>query len=220
MSEEQSFILFKRTRDLELKISEFLTNIIHTGFLFSAGLEKYLDKGVTDELLDIRSQISTFESKDDALRRDVEMQLYVQMILPDVRSDIIKLLEGCDKIINKYEDLIILISVEKPKIPRALQEKLIEMVKITLECVNALVVSVRCFFSGIPLDEFSKQVSFFEHQIDKQAMSIKSMIFEDKKLNLARQLQLKEYIQSIEHISDMAEDVADSVTIMSAKHAL
>lgn len=220
MAEEQGFVLFKRTREVELKIAEFLTNIIHGGFLFSAGLEKYFEKAANDEFIDIRNQVSDFEAKNDALRRDVEIRLYIQMILPDVRSDIQRLLEGCDQVINTYEENLILMSVECPKIPKNIQADILVIAKNTLECVNALVVSARCFFSGIAVEEFTKQVSFFEHQIDIQAMELKKKIFADKKIPLAHQLQLKEFIYSIERISDRAEDVADRASVMSVKHSL
>lgn len=220
MSNDQGFVLFKRTREMELKIAEFLTNIIHGGFLFSAGLEKYFEKGANEDFIDIRNQISGFEAKNDALRRDVEIQLYIQMILPDMRSDILRLLEGCDQVINIYEENLILMSVECPKIPKGLQEQLSNMVKSTLECANALVISAQCFFSGISVEEHAKQVSFFEHEIDLQAMELKKKVFSDKKITLASQLQLKDFIYNIERISDRAEDVADRVSIMSVKHSL
>lgn len=220
MAPDQGFVLFKRTRDVELKIAEFLTNIIHGGFLFSAGMEKYFDKGPGDEFIDIRNQVSSFEAKNDDLRRAVEIQLYVQMILPDVRSDILKLLEGCDSVINAYEENLIALSVEQPKIPKEMHDDIMNMVKTTLECVNALIVSARCFFSGIPLEEYTKQVSFMEHQIDVMAEDLKRSVFLDKKINLAHALQLKQFIYAIERISDMSEDVADKVSIMSVKHSL
>jgi uncharacterized protein Yka (UPF0111/DUF47 family) len=37
---------------------------------------------------------------------------------------------------------------------------------------------------------------------------------------LARQLQLKDFIYSLEKISDMAEDAADKLKVMVAKHTL
>ncbi|MGN1063117.1 MAG: DUF47 domain-containing protein [Alphaproteobacteria bacterium] len=220
MDEEQGFVLFKRTREIELKMAEFLTNIIHGGFLFSAGIEKYFSVGIGEELNDIRDQVSLFEAKNDELRRSIEIGLYVQMILPDMRSDILRLLEGCDQIINLYEENLIQISVEKPKVPVVFQEDITQMIKTTLDCVNALIEACRCFFSGKALDEYTKQVSFYEHQVDMQAMELKRKIFADKKLPLARQMQLNEGIYRIERISDKAEDVADRVSVMAVKHSL
>lgn len=214
------FVLFKRTRDVELKISEFLSNVLHGGFLYAAGMEKYFDKGSCAEFDDIREQVSTYEAKNDDLRRTVEIGLYAQMILPDVRSDILRLLEGCDRVINTYEENLVNMSIERPKIPVEYQEAIMDMVKPTLTCVGTLIEAVRCFFSGKSVDELAKQVSFFEHEIDKMTFKLKRKIFSDKKLPLARQMQLRDFIDGIERLSDRAEDVADRLSVVAVKHAL
>ena len=70
--------------------------------------------------MDLRSEVSHLEATNDSLRREIENQLYAQMIMPDMRSDILKLIEGCDKIINKYETDLILLSIEKTKNPKTI----------------------------------------------------------------------------------------------------
>ena len=45
-------------------------------------------------------------------------------------------------------------------------------------------------------------------------------IFQELKLPLARQLQLKEFVYGIEKISDMAEDTADLLSVFMVKHAV
>ena len=113
-------ILFKKTRELEGKITTFLMNIIQSGFLFVRAFEKYFTDGIGSEFMDLRAKVSALEAENDSLRREVESQLYVQMLLPDMRSDILRMIEGCDKIINKYEtDLIFkAISEKAPAITR------------------------------------------------------------------------------------------------------
>lgn len=217
---DSGFVLFKRTRDVELKISEFLSNILHVGFLYAAGIEKYFDKGAVPEFDDIRDQVSTYEAKNDELRRTVEIDLYAQMILPDVRSDILRLLEGCDRVINTYEENLVNMSIEQPKVPSEYQEAILDMIKPTLTCVGTLIEAVRCFFSGKPVEELAKQVSFFEHEIDKMTFKLKHAVFSNKKLPLARQMQLRDFIDGIERLSDRAEDVADRLSVVSVKHAL
>lgn len=212
--------LFQKTRELERKIADFLTNITQAGVLFGAAIQAYLESGVTESFSAKRAQVSLLESSNDTLRRDVESQLYTHMILPDMRSDIMKIIEGCDAIINKYESDLILMSVEKPKVPKELIAPLIEMIHLDLDCVNALVDGVRAFFSATQAGDHVQYVLFLEHQIDDLALELKRLVFENKNLPLARQLQLKEFIYSIEKISDMAEDVADVLTVILAKHAV
>lgn len=212
--------LFQKTRELEMKIADFLTNITEAGVLFKEAVQEFLKQGVTDSFSNKRAQVSVLEASNDTLRRDVENQLYTHMILPDMRSDIMKVIEGCDKIINKYESDLILMSVEKPDVPKELNNQLVEMIQLNLDCVNALIEGVRAFLAATRASDHVRYVLFLEHRIDELALEIKRRVFEMKKMPLARQLQLKEFIYSIEKISDMAEDVADALTIILAKHTV
>ncbi len=213
-------VLFKKTRELEGKITTFLMNIIQSGFLFTRALETYFANGVKDEFLDLKAKVSALEAENDSLRRDVESQLYVQMLLPDMRSDILRMIEGCDKIINKYETDLILMSVERPKIPTALKENLEQMIRVNIDCVSAMMSGLKAVLGGMSASDFIQQVYVLEHQVDLLAMNLKQQVFQELKLPLARQLQLKEFIYSIEKISDMAEDMADVLSVFVVKHEI
>lgn len=214
------FFLFRTTHELEVKIDEFLSNITQSGFLFAKCIGLYLESGVSEEFKSYKESVIQLESRNDTLRREIENQLYAQMILPDSRSDILKLIEGCDQIINKYETNLILLAVEKPKIPKELRKAMTELLHITLDCVESLLEAVRLFFDNTTCSDKISKVLFLEEQADATALELKKICFENLKLPLARQLQLKAFIYSIEKISDIAEDIADNLSIMAVKHSL
>ncbi len=214
------FVLFRKTRELEAKIATFLLNIIQAGFLFSRAYERYFSSGVSDDFLSLKNQVSALEAENDTLRREVESQLYSQMLLPDMRSDILKIVEGCDKIINKYESDLILLAIEHPKIPKALETDVTQMIKTSADCVSALISAVKNFFAGVDVNELIQQVYLLEHQVDIQAIDLKQAVFSDKKQPLARQTQLKYFIYNIEKLSDMAEDTADVLSVIAVKHTV
>lgn len=214
------FILFRKTRTVEEQLNTFLMNITQAGYLFLQALEGYTRKGVDKKFLSLKEKVSSLEAENDTLRRQVELNLYHHMLLPDMRSDLIELLEGCDKIINKYESDLILWSVEKPKIFKKLSLDLIQMTQTDLDCVGGLISGVKSFFSGQFVGNEIQHVYQLEHQVDLQAIALKAKVFSDKKLPLANQLQLKDFIYSLEKISDMAEDVADQLKVIVAKHSL
>ena len=159
-------------------------------------------------------------AENDSQRRDVENQLYAQMLLPDMRSDILSLIEGCDKIINKYESDLILVSVERPQIPDALKPDLTHLIAVNINCVGTLVSGMKTVLGGTHVSDFVQEVYNLEHQVDLMAIDLKQKVFQELKLPLARQLQLKEFIYSIEKISDMAEDMADLLSLFVVKHAV
>ena len=79
---------------------------------------------------------------------------------------------------------------------------------------------VQAFLNGqVDIEEEIQECYFLEHKVDEIAVSLKRKVFE-KKLVLARQLQLKEFVTLLEQISDLAEDAADKLKIISVKHAL
>lgn len=211
---------FKRTKGLESKINAFLLNIIQAGVYYGQAMEMYTSSGVTDDFLKLRRKVSALESENDSFRRSVENDLYAHMLLPDMRSDILRLMEGCDKIINKYESNLLLMSVEQPMWIKELSGKLIEMVEADVECVGALMAGVKDFFEGKDVSQYTLRVYHYEHMVDKLAFSLKEMIFNNKKLDLAHQLQLKEFVYHIEKISDITEDMADVLKIMAVKHLI
>jgi len=212
--------LFHKTKALEEKINLFLNNIIHGGELLTLALNCYFKSGTKTKFMHLKEKVSSLEAENDRLRRMVENQLYAHLILPDMRSDILGLIEGCDRIINKYETDLILISVERPKIPTEIQSKLAHMIVTNIQCVDALMNSIKAAIAGKSPMSSIRDVSALEHQVDLQAMELKKIVFQDLKLPLARQLQLKEFIYSIEKISDMAEDMADSLSVFMVKHAI
>ena len=115
---------------------------------------------------------------------------------------------------------MILWGVEKPEIPKKIHLPLLQMMTTSLDCVGSFIGGVKTFFSGANVDDEIQVTYALEHQVDMQAIDLKALTFNDKRLNLARQLQLKEFIYSLEKVSDMAEDAADKLKVMGTKHAL
>ncbi len=210
--------IFRRTRELEHKITLFLLNLVEAGVLYVQALETFTREQAGEAFIQIRDRVSELERQNDAFRREVENDLYAHMILPDMRSDILKLLEGCDKIINKYESNLLIVSIEAPELPTELKENILKMAHVDLECVDSLISGVKAFFSGEGVDLYVNRTREFEHVVDGLAFNLKKRVYDRTDLPLALKLQLKEFIYHIEKISDIAEDVADILKIMAVKH--
>lgn len=211
--------IFKKTHELEKMITAFLLNIIQAGIFYGQAMNCYTSSGVDAEFKSLMQKVSDLEAQNDSYRRLIENNLYAYMILPDMRSDILRLLEMCDKVINKYESNLLVVSVEQPELLDNLRENLLKMIQTDLECVGSLVSGVRVFFDGQEIKEFTKKTYQMEHLVDSQALQLKSLVFQSD-IELARKIQLKEFVYNIEKISDIAEDTADILNIMAVKHSL
>ena len=211
--------IFRRTYDLEKKITSFLLNIIQAGILYGQAMNSYTLSGVEGDFKSLLQKVSDLEAQNDAFRREIESNLYEYMILPDMRSDILRLLEMCDKVINKYESNLLVVSVEKPELLTCMRDSLLKMIQADLECAGSLISGVRMFFAGDDIKEFTQRTYEMEHLVDRQSLRLKALVFQSD-IELARKIQLKEFIYNIEKISDIAEDTADILNIMAVKHSL
>ncbi|MBQ4472001.1 MAG: DUF47 family protein [Alphaproteobacteria bacterium] len=212
--------LFRYAKRLNEKFKTFLMNITEAGIVFGEAVSVYMKKQDNRTFMGLKEKISRLESQNDELRRTIEFDLYRQMILPGMRSDILDLMEGCDHVINQYERIVLLWSVEHPKVPVDFSDEVTALIGVTQECVAALVSGVNSFLDGeLNVEEEVQHCYFMEHSADLLALSLKEKIFL-KKIPLARQLELKDFIEMLEKISDLAEDAADKLKIISVKHAL
>ena len=212
--------LFKKTRELDNKINEFFNNVSEAGLLYVRAITIYLENGATEEFAQKRQEVSAFEARNDQLRRDVEAQLYEHTLLPDSRADVLELLEGVDRVINKYESNLYMYEIEKPAIPKEFHSLLKELVQTVQECVEALVVSARAFFAmNGEVQNSLHKVMFFEKQADQLGTVLKTSFFEKADLELAHKRQLQDFEMASEQISDFAEDVADNLTILAVKRS-
>src|SRR5262245_35829838 len=107
------FELFGRTKKLERWIDEFLDKLSEAGIAFSQAAGIYLKEGVSERFSAKLEQVGEFESRGDALRRSILAEMYGEMLLPDLRGDVLKLLESLDKIINKFEEILWYFHTEK-----------------------------------------------------------------------------------------------------------
>ena len=212
--------LFKKTRELDNKINEFFNNVSEAGLVYIRAITVYLESGASEEFAQKRQEVSAFEARNDQLRRDVEAQLYEHTLLPDSRADVLELLEGVDKVINKYESNLYMYEIEKPIIPKEFHSALKELVQTVQESVEALVVSARAFFAmNGEVQNSLHKVMFFEKQADQQGTVLKTSFFEQNDLELAHKRQLQDFEMATELISDFAEDVADNLTVLAVKRA-
>lgn len=212
--------LFGRTKVLESQIHDFFVNLVQAGDVFRQAFDFYLSTGATTDFAGTVTTMSLLESKNDLLRREMEQTVYGKLILPDMQSDILKLLEGMDEILNQYEKELLDVSTEKPFIYKMLKDDIMSMVELNISCVQALVEAGQSFFVCAEFAEKVKTVRSLEHQIDLIALRLKKKLFDSKQLSLDKKMQLKNMIEEIEKISDLAEDVSDSLTIMAIKHRI
>lgn len=213
-------LLFRRTRALEAQIDELLDAISEGTLVFQQGIADFLQKDV--ERFEQRLKaIAVFESKADALRREIETRLYRESLIPDHRGDVLGLLENIDNVIDEAKKTLHQFAVERPEVPADLTGDFLELAKAGVDAAQHLVSAVRAFFRDITaVPDHIHKVYFYEKEADRLADRLKRKIFTRDDLDLAHKIHLRYFCLHVETLSDRAEDVADRLAIYTIKRTI
>jgi uncharacterized protein len=107
-------VLFRRSKELEVQIDEYLDLIVNGGMLFRQGIRLYLQD--RQEEFDQRLEdLRAIEQQADVLRRSIESKLYIHTLIPESRGDVLGLLESADKVLNIITATLLQFAVEIPR---------------------------------------------------------------------------------------------------------
>lgn len=209
--------LFSQTKSLENKIDLFHDKIIDAAMTFKKAMRVFLAEKRSDEYKKLSKQIKQIEHDADSLRRDIENKLYGQNLIPDLRADVLELVENLDKIINSFDEVSYRFYIEQPDIPSEYHMRMIELCEQVSDCAENMAIASRAFFRDFStVRDYSQKVYFMEHESDLTSGRLKEAIF-DSEMPLANKLQLSALISEVADIGDIAEDCVDELLIFTIK---
>ncbi|CCU80647.1 Phosphate transport regulator (distant homolog of PhoU) [Halanaerobium saccharolyticum subsp. saccharolyticum DSM 6643] len=215
-------MLFGRSKELEIKITEYLDLVNRGSLTFKRDLNRYIKKNFAlfEESL---NDIKEIENDADDHQKDIKYKLYKYMLIPESRADVLTIIEEIDTITDLAKEVIFEISIEQPIIPDELENDFLELVENSTEAVDMLVKAIRAFFEEISqVNDYVNKVHFFEHQADKNEERLKRKIFSDQfeKIDIAHKIQLRYFIEEIAALSDQAETVSEDVSVAAIKRRI
>lgn len=199
-------------------INLFLDNILEINNNFEKLIKEFFLKNYNN-VSQITEIISELESECDKLRRDTERKIYKETLIPEQRGDVLGMLENLDKIPGQFQGNAHRINTEKPDIYVELHDDFYKLVQSNSICVKLLINGSREFFTNPQktIDECLK-VSKQESVGDVLSTKLKNAIFSNKNVDLAVKMHLRYFVEIIDEISNLAEDVADRLIISSIKN--
>lgn len=209
--------LFRRTKQLEQQIDSFFDKLSESSVVYRLAVRLYLREGPNDEFQTRLERINELESEADALRRDIEKQLYSNTLIPDSRGDVLGLIETVDQLLSQFEGSLWAFSIEKPQIPEDFLEDYRKLTNMVVKAVDELALGGRAFFrSPHDVPAYNHKVMLYEKEADAISTKLKKAIF-GSDLELSKKLHLREFVEHIDNIADLAEDVADRLAIYAIK---
>lgn len=213
-------IFLKANKTIEL-IDKFLDGVDQSLLLFKEGVKNYLYNNL-DSFSHNTSSLANVEIESDKLRREIEKQLFTQSISPQVRGDIMQLLEQMDNIIDHAKKYLFQFEVEIPHIPAEMTQDFIQLTQVSVSAAEAVVPAAKAYFSDpLQVNEKIHRIYFYEKETDFLADSVRRKVFREMQdLKLSEKFHLRYFTLHIENISDTAEKVADLLSIMAIKRMI
>lgn len=211
--------IFRSTKTLERQIDEFIDTVGEGAGVFCEGVCVYLDGdpgGFSEKL----GQMGVLEARGDKLRRDIELQLYREMLIPESRGDVLGLLETMDKLLNRSKESLWQFRIEQPDIPEPLRADYAGLAESSAEAIRSLDEAARAFFhQPQAVSGLIAEVMGHEKMCDRLTTRLKEMIFATE-LELAHKRQLSLFVDHIDDLADRAENVGDRLVIYAVKRSL
>jgi hypothetical protein len=214
-------MLFGNAKNIEANINQFLDAISEAGLIFSAGISDYLNRDFKQfkrRILDIKKQ----EGIADNLRREIRYYLYTKMLIPESRGDVLGLLETSDDVIDTTKTVLTYFDIEHPEIPEFLNKELLKLTEASVNALSNLVLANRAFFNNDrSIRDYIHKVHFYEHEADQIEEQLMRRIFDSQQIDeLAKKLQLRNFVSHISSLADSAEDVAERLSVYSIKRSI
>jgi uncharacterized protein len=212
--------VFKRKVGIEKEIESFLNLVSESGLIFVQGISSY----TSDKRMEFQhhlDQIVATEHSADRLRRSIEDLLYRRTLIPESRGDVLRIIENMDSLLGRFKGVMWRLQIEQPLIDKNFADDLLGLVDVVVKSVETVTLSVRAYFSDIGnVAAHIHKVSFWEKEADKNATHLQIKIFRHEGYDLCQKLQLRDLVGHIEDISNLAEDMADSLAIYIIKRSL
>ena len=206
-SEKASFLILKQIKDVEACLITF------ESFMKAATT----DGTVTETLTALLDSVAQAENAADrSLRRMID-SLLKESYLPSTKEDLIAISTSCDKVANKCESVAKSVVYRRFRIPAEYAEDVMQILKITREQFQILEESVRMLFEklGALIKDHAilDRIRSLESQVDVIEEKLYREIYATE-LDLAHQDQIALVLENICDLSDIIENIADTIQIM------
>lgn len=172
---------------------------------------------VHETLKSLAANVSEAEAKADISLRKMIDSLQGHAYLPSTREDIILVATMCDKIANACEGIANHIVFQHFSFPAQFSDDLLKIVSITHDQFEVLEKSITRLFAnfGEMLRDHSilDEIRSFESMVDVIEVKLSEETY-SLDIELAAQMQLAKYVESLCDISDTIENIADKMQIM------
>lgn len=211
-------VFWKKQEEIEQMVSQYLAESDQCLQAFREAFDEYFANGLGPPLEEKVRRVAELESSADQKRRLIEQEMFDQALIPDLRSDILGLLEILDRVPNKCESVAREFWLQQVDVPEEYRPALQRLIAVNVEANECLSQAVaQLMASPAEVAEAADRVVEREQAADAVEQELIRAVFASSR-DLAEKILLKQVVADIADISDRAEDAADFIRIVAVKH--
>lgn len=214
--------IFRRSKAIERRIDEFLDKVSEAGLVVVAMIHHSLDSGSAElDEVDLRRVEQMLELKRNCsrLRREIEGELYAEMLIPDLLGDVASLIEALHHLVEDIHHSMIFSRYSLLEPPEFLRADGKEMATAVGNAVEQLVYAARAFFRDFThVRDYVHKVGFHESESDAIRDRLLQKIY-GTDLGLAEKDHFARAVRELDGVADSAERIGDSLTIYAIKRS-
>jgi len=215
--------LFGKSTAIEADIDSFLNKLSEAGILFEQAIKHYMRNGANPDFQEEVTRLDDMEASADELSKHIGRSLYTEMLIPDLRADVLSLIQDLNYLVGVYSNIATNFDIERPEHSQASPEAhrmYGELVENTVKSVEMTVVSARAFFREIgAVNDHVHKVGHYEAEVDVISQKLKRHIF-GQDLPLDIKMQYRYFIDVLEELADEAKDASEWIAIYAIKRTL
>ena len=209
--------LFKKERQLEALIYQYLENLSLIQQHFTRAMNICLKEGISDDFSFCMDQTHKFESRADDIRDETNELMYSRALIPESREDIMALLERVDEIPRSFEQILNMIRTQMLAFPEFLVLDIQELLRISMESCDMMAKQIDVLIKKKEgIRALMSTIDQNESHCDHIERRIITKLF-DSDLEPFLKLQLKEMVIVMGEISDQTDRVSKRINIMTMK---
>jgi len=209
-----------KQKEIQQQVSEYCASVITCMDSFQNAVKQYCGNMDRVAAKAAFMEVHKAESKADDIRREIEVMMYSKSLFPESRGDIMGLLETMDKVPNQAEAAVLMIWNQHVEIPEKYCPEILELVDVCCRSVYAMVEAAKTLFSNFTNAAVAVgKIDELESEADKMEAVLIEKVFSEEVKDISS-IIFRDFVTSVAHISDRAENVGDRIRIIVAKRTI
>ncbi len=209
---------FRKANTIVKQIDNFFDVIDNSMLFFINGVKAYL----SDDAVEFEENISKVrlsEKNADTLLKDIEHILYKYSLLPELRTDVMRLIQRFDDVVDVMKEVLVQFDVEQPRVPADLHAQLEQLTVVCIEANKEAILSAKVFFHSQDMaKKHIEKTHEYEHIADDLAENIKRRIFHEMDtMSLSEKFHIRDFTYNIENLSDIAQSTVKTLNLLLIK---